>query len=916
MVSAAPLLATKFYPPVVRAGHVLRSALFDALEIGSRGPLTLISAPAGFGKSTLVAAWAAAQKSPSRIPKHERLFQTAWLSLDEADNDPTRFWTYVIGALQQATGEVGEAALALLQAPQPPPLESLLVVLINELAAFRATLVLILDDYHRIETPTIHQSLAFFIDHLPHQLRLVIATRADPPLPLARWRVRGQLYEIRTEALRFSPTEAALFLTNALGTTLTAADIEALTTRTEGWVAGLQLAANSLQGGADRASFIASFTGSHRHVMDYLVEEVLQRQPGDVQQFLARTSILDRLCADLCDMLTGALPAYLPQSPTSPAQAMLERIMRANLFLIPLDDDRQWYRYHHLFADVLRRRLEPAVARELHSRAGDWFDAHGFADEAIHHTIQAQAWERAAARVEAAALTIVQQGQVSTVQSWLDRLPEPLRTERPGLALAAAHVALGVGQPARVEAFLDAAESLAQRSGAPRPLQGEIAATRALLATFHQQHPRAIAYALAALADLPPQQISLRAAVAAGLGFAYFTAGRLASAEQTLTHALAELPSDGRALIISRTAILATLGIVRAAQGRLGEAMQLQHQALAVGDSMGRRLPLASTLMAMHELGRLLFEQNRLDEAESTLQAALAASEPFGNRSQAAFVVRLLAQVTQARGNYAQAAQLLDQSEAMFLEYPVPYIQAAVEPLRAQFWLKQGNLAAAAAWAAAQSPAALEQRPLHPYDWTRFALAEVWIAEANYSSAVDLMRALRASAQAAGLGSFVRWSLALEALAQHGGGQHAAAYALNEQALVLAAPERAIRLFVDLGAPMFDLLAEQRAHLADVALLSFVDDILAATRTGAGAQPAPTAKGSPPSAQSALVKPLSNRELEVLRLMAAGLTNQAIAARLVVTVGAIKKHLNNVYGKLGVHSRTQATVRARELGVL
>lgn len=922
MVTAAPLLATKFYPPVVRTRHVVRTTLFDALDAGVRSPLTLISAPAGFGKSTLVAAWAAQVRSPGLEAGSEPSAQAtspnrvAWLSLDEADNDPTRFWTYLVGALQRVIDSVGDVVLGLLQAPQPPPLESLLAMLINELAALPTVLVLVLDDYHQIETPAIHQTLADFIDHLPAQLRFVIATRADPPLPLARWRVRGQLHEIRANALRFSPAEAELFLRNALGTPLAASNIEALTARTEGWVAGLQLAAISLQGLADPERFIASFTGSHRYVMDYLAEEVLQRQPADVQQFLARTSILDRLCADLCDTLAGATAVDLSLQPTldgpaSPSHAMLERLLRANLFLIPLDDEQRWYRYHHLFADMLRRRLAPHVARELHGRAGDWFDAHGFVDEAIHHAIRAEAWACAAARIEKAALATVQQGQVLTVQAWLERLPEPLRVARPGLALAAAYVALGMGQPARVETSLDEAASLAQTNGAPRSLLGEIAAARALLATFHQQHPRAIAYAQSALADLPPERLNLRAAVAAGLGFAYFTAGQLASAQQVIVSALDDLPPDGPALVIPRTALLSTLGMMRAAQGRLNEAIQLQRQALAVVDRAGRRLPLASTVMATHELGRLLLEQNQLDEAEATLQDALAASEPFGNRSQAAFVVRLLAQLAQARGDYDRAAHLLDESETMFLEYPVPYIQAAIEPLRAQLWLRQGNLAAAAEWAAAQSLAELDQRPIHPYDWTRFALAEVWIASGEFLRAVELMQALRERAHTVGLGFFVRWSLAIEALARYRAGAREDALALNKQALALAAPEQAIRLFADLGPPMYQLLFEQRARLANDALLPFVDAMLADAGHGAAVRSAPAE-----AAPSALVEPLSNRELEVLRLMAGGLTNQAIAERLVVTIGAIKKHLNNIYGKLGVHSRTQATVRARELGML
>jgi LuxR family transcriptional regulator, maltose regulon positive regulatory protein len=932
MGATSPLLATKLYIPIVRAGHVARPHLRAKLNEGLRRPLTLLSAPAGFGKSTLLAEWidlhgldgerstvrfsAAAQPPAPGAPTF------CWLSLDEADNDATRFWSYFVAALQNAWPAVGSDVVLLLQSPQSsqsPPFERLLTLLINELAMQATELVMVLDDYHLIDNPTIHTALTFLIDHLPPLIHLVIATRADPPLPLARWRVRGQLSEIRAADLRFSLQETAAFFQAGVGVELPHDTVAALEARTEGWIAGLQLAALSMHGRTDLAGFVTSFAGSHRYIMDYLVEEVLQSQPADVQHFLLQTSILDRLCAALCDAVIGDQRAQsLPPTPYS--QVMLDRLLRANLFLIPLDDEQRWFRYHHLFADVLRQRLAGAQAAALHLRASYWFEQNELAAEAIQHALAGSAFERAAHLIESTALSTVQRGQVLTVQGWLQALPASVRETRPRLFLAAAQAALGMGQAPQAAALLDAAEGLlaGQPAATAVAIAGEIAASRALHATFHQQHPRAIGYARLALDQLPADQFRLRAAVAAGLGFAQLLAGEVAAAEQTLTKTLSALPADADLLILRMT-LMGTLGMVRSGQGRLRAALQLQREAYGLLGRDGRSLPLAISALVAHELGRLLYDCNELDESEHFLHQALEASRPTGDTAQLAFVLRLLAQVRQARGELEQALSLLDESEAIFHAYPVAYSDAAVNPARVHIWVQQGNLEQAIAWADAQSLAQFDERPLHPFDWTRFALAEVWLLQHKFDAVHALMDDLLVRSEAAGMGSFVLWALAIKGVTHHLERNSEAACPTIERALRMAAQEGYIRLFVELGEPMHELIAEWRVQRAprsaEPHLRAFSEQLLAAFGPNRGIDhDAPIGMPHPPLQN--LIAPLSTRELEVLSLMAAGHSNQQIAGQLVVTVGTVKKHLNNIFGKLGVVSRTQALVKAQALDLL
>ncbi len=502
MPATQDLLATKLYIPHVRSQIVPRPRMIARLNQTQLCPLTLICAPPGFGKTTLLSQW---------IPTSE--WCVCWVSLDGSDNDPIRFWSYFIAALQSLKPELGATALELLQSPQPPPVESILTLLLNDIAAFNVDFALVLDDYHVITKPAIHAALAFLIDHLPPHMQVVITSRIDPPLPLARLRVRGQLTELRAADLRFTPDEVAAFLNEVMGLRLSADEVAALEQRTEGWIAGLQLAALSMQDHADIASFIRSFTGSHAYIIDYLAEEVVQRQSAEIRSFLLQTSILERMNGPLCDAVTGR----------SDSQPLLEQLEHANLFITPLDDRREWYRYHHLFAEVLQvhlRRDQPELAPELHGRASEWCEQHGLTAEAIGHALSAADFERAARLVEQTAWTLIGHGELSTLQTALDRLPAPLVQARPRLGLAYATILSISNRLAALEARLNEVDGVLADDKLRRDeslladrdaLLGQSAILRAHLALEHYEDPpRAVDLCRQALARISSENTQLR----------------------------------------------------------------------------------------------------------------------------------------------------------------------------------------------------------------------------------------------------------------------------------------------------------------------------------------------------------------------------------------------------------------------
>jgi LuxR family maltose regulon positive regulatory protein len=893
----SPLLATKLYLPPPRPNAVARPRLLARLNAGLHGRLTLISAPAGFGKSTLASAWAQACGRP-----------VAWLALDAGDNDPVRFLAYLTAAVQTVAPEVGAGVLAALRAPQPPPAPALLTALVNEIAALPTPCLLVLDDYHVIEAAAVDGALAFFIEHLPPPLHLAIATREDPPLPLARLRARGQLTEVRAADLRFTADEAAAFLNQAMGLNLGADAIAALEARTEGWIAGLQLAAISMQGyGGDRAAFIDSFTGSHRFVMDYLVEEVLAQQPAAVQTFLLRTSILERMCAPLCAAVVG-------EGATN-GQEMLALLERANLFLIPLDDERRWYRYHHLFGDLLRQRLQASVTRDdgvdaatLHRRASQWCEANGLLLEAFHHAVAANDIDHAAFLVEGNGMPLHFRGAVTPVLSWLAALPTHELDAHPNLWITYASALLFTGQLNGIEPKVKAAEAILPADptdAATRDLVGRIASIRATVAVTQHQDAVIVAQAQRALEFLHPANLPVRTATTWALGYAYELQGNRSAARQSYTAAVAAAEAIGHFIMH----LMSTLGIahMQEADNQLEQAAQSYHVALKLaGDP-----PLPAAAGAHLGLARLHYAWNDLAAADDHAQQSLRLAQQLENTDRFIASEVMLARLRLARGEVAAAwAQLAAAEQAAqrpHLARMLPEIAAA----QVDVLLHQGKL---------NEAARLAQRYALP-----FCQVRVLLAAGDAAAALALLADLRAAAEAKGWQDELLQVTVLKALAHQAQGEMETALHRLEEALALAEPGGFIRLFVDEGAPMAELLG---AAAAQGLMPEYVGRLLAAFPTSAlplpdgrgsdGAPlPLPDGRGSDGTPRpSPLVEPLSPRELEILQLIADGLSNQEIGARLYLALDTVKGHNRRIFEKLQVQRRTEAVAKARALGLL
>jgi LuxR family maltose regulon positive regulatory protein len=905
-----PFLTTKLFIPPRRPRDsvVNRVRLIDHLSVANGQRLTLLSAPAGFGKTTLLSEW---------IPQSKHC--VSWLSLDPSDNDPPRFWAYVIAALQTLRPEQGANALALLDSPQPPPFESVLTLLLNDVAAFPDRFALVLDDYHLIETPTIHTALTFLLDHLPPNMHLMITSRSDPPLPLARWRARRQLTEIRAADLRFTSDEAATFLNQVMGLKLAADEITALEAHTEGWIAGLQLAALSMQGRDDVGNFIRSFTGNHAYIIDYLAEEVLQRQPAEVQSFLLQTSILDRMCGSLCDAITER----------SDSQRLLEHLEHTNLFIVSLDDKREWFRYHQLFADVLQARLrqtEPDWMPELHCRASVWYEQHGLTVEAVNHALVAADFDRAARLVEQKSRAMWQRGEVTTLQSWLAALPPDIRRARPQLSLAKAWGALTVSQIAVVEAsLLEAEAAMSQLAEAEvKPLRAQVDALRSTLANFRQDSAQAIELAHRSLAHLPEGDHFLRGHLAYNLGWAYLSRGDLPAASQKLREAATFSLSEGD--LSTAGLALNSLGAGLEARGRLREAASCYRQVIQAVQKDGRPLPVTAACGAYVRLGGILYEWNQLEESAQCANQGIELSRPF-QASGVVFVGCLvLTRVLNAHDDLTGAIDSLRNAETAARSGGISTVTLRmVEAARVQLWLTQRNIADAAQWAAAYErdlnfpagdwPDAGQLSPI--FDYECMTLARVRMAQARWDEALSLLTRLQPIVEAGTRKTGLIELLALRALALQTQAKSADSVAALERAVTLAEPEGYIRTFVDEGEPMRLLLADYRLRIERRAgaLKSYVDKLLMAFPGVTPLAPASPSRHQPSDINN-LVEPLSDREQEVLRLIADGLSNHEIANKLVIGLGTVKTHINNIFGKLDVKNRTQAVARARELNLL
>ncbi len=904
VIAAAPvgLLITKLHIPAPRAALVPRLRL--TARLSPSRPLTVIAAPAGFGKTTLLSDW---------IPKSQQ--SVTWLSLDDDDNDPIRFWIYVIAALQRLRADLGVSALTLLQSPLPPPITSILTTLINEIADFPEDFSIIFDDYHLIKSQPIHEALAFLLDHMPPHMRVILTSRADPPLPLARLRARDQLTELRADDLRFTPDEAALFLNEVMGLKLTAQDIAALETRTEGWIAGLQLAALSMQGREDVSGFIQAFSGSQRHVLSYLMEEVLDRRPKGTLNFLLQTSVLDRLHGTLCDAVTGQRDG----------DETLRKLEQANLFIVPLDDNGQWYRYHHLFTEVLRARLQqtqPDLIQELHCRASAWYERHELMDEAVNHALVAQAFDRAATLVEQVAPAMIQRGELARLLTWLHTLPDDEIHAHPRLALSYGWGLLLSGEITQAAAHLEAIEAVLAKDEAKRTpeVQGHVAAIRARLLRESGDLVSTIALSRQGLAQLPKQEALLRARITLNLTIAHYLQGEFEPASQLLTEIIAT-DQTAQHMLSTLSAIYLKTQILRA-EGALRQALQLCQEELELITLRGwNNFPAAGFLYVA--FGDLLRERNELILAAVYLEKGISLGQQGGNPYILIAGHVWLAWLRQTQGDVTGSHQAIQTALQLIQHHHVsrfwPLPPAAC--YQARLWIAQGNLTEAGNWAHSD-----ELNPANPpvsflYEVEYLTLARLLIAQGNLDVAETLLVRLYETAASAGRGGSLIEILALQAItfaAQKRSGEAMSALA---QALGLAEPEGFIRIFLDEGEPMREVIriwgleTGRNKNLTELQkrLMIYADKLLEAfTDNAPQLQIAPN---NSPVPQSSLIEPLTARELEVLHLIAEGLSNDAIAQKLFLSTGTVKVHLKHIYGKLDVNSRTQAVVRLRELNL-
>jgi LuxR family transcriptional regulator, maltose regulon positive regulatory protein len=923
-----PILATKLYIPPPRPKLVLRPRLFERLNEGLHRKLTLISAPAGFGKTTLVSEWVAACERPA-----------AWLSLDDADRDLTRFLSYLVAALQMLVPTIGAGVVEALQSPQPPSTEAIMTGLLNDIIATPDHFLLILDDYHMIEAKPVDDALIFLVEHLPLQMRLVIATREDPQLPLARLRARDQLTELRAADLRFTSAEAAAFLKEVMDLDLSAEDVTALETRTEGWIAGLQLAALSMRGRDDVAAFVRAFAGDNRYIVDYLVEEVLQRQPEPVRHFLLQTAILDRLSAPLCDAVTGQNDGRL----------LLETLERGNLFVIPLDDKRHWFRYHHLFADVLTAHMlqeQPAEVAILHQRASAWYADNGLPADAIRHALAAEDFARAARLVELAWPAMDGRFQAALWLGWAKALPDEMVRARPVLSVAYAWALLNGGELEAAEARLSDAEGWLDTSvesgerledsiapASPeraaelviadkaqfQALPASIATAHAYLAQARGDIPTSATYGRRALDLLPVGDHIRRGPAAALLGLAQWASGDLEPAYRALAEAMAGFQQAGNL----HFAISVTSGLVdiRMAQGRLREAITIYAQALQLALAQGEPL-LRGTADLYLGLSELYHEQGDLEAARGHLlrsdelgeQAALPDWRFRRCRAQARF--------KEAQGDFAAALDLLDEAERYYYRTPVPDLRP-LGALKARVWLAQGRLREAWGWAHEQG-LSIDDELSFLHEFEHITLARVLIAEYTRDrtdraihEATRLLHRLEQAAEACGrVGSVIEIGI-LYALTHHARGSLVPALAALDHALRLAEPEGYLRIFVDEGPAMARLLSAAAAYGM---MPDYIGKLLAAFPRTEDRELRTELSESLHSVlnpqSSSLVEPLSSRELEVLQLIAQGFSNGQIGARLFLALSTIKGHNQRIFDKLQVQSRTEAVARARELGLL
>ena len=891
------MLATKLRLPSPPVQRVQRPGLVSILKAGLDDRLVLVSAPAGYGKTTLLAEVLTGLCQP-----------VGWVSLDEGDNDVSRFWAYLINALKTVSPEIGRSIPSLLQSHQPPPMEWMLKTLLNDIANFAAEFVIVLDDYHEIESSSIHESLGFFVEHLPPQVHFVISSRIDPPLPLSRLRVRGQLTEIRAGDLRFTPDETSDFLNRLMGLNIKGKDLRTLESRTEGWIAGLKMAGLSLKGKDDVSGFIADFSGSNRYVMDYLTEEVLNQQPPELRSFLIQTSILDRLNGSLCDAVTR----------NSGSEATLAELEKANLFITPLDDERRWYRYHQLFTNLLRNHLkreEPLLEPVLHLRASLWFEREGFLEKAIDHAMLAMDAPRGADLLEKASINMVGESRIAPLLSYMARFGEKLVDERPWLCVSFAWAALLANNRELLASMLGKAEAalsahpnqfsaLSQKN--LHRIRGHVLAIRGYIAQAQGNTANTIAFSEESARALPADDLLAQSANWLNLGIAHWKTGDIAKAVRYIKEAEEVGRRAGNYYVaLAAQGYLAELNIQA---GELAQAADLCERAIKSGNEWGKGSPLPGTALAYVVLGQVRYEQNQLEEAATNLQRGIELGE-VGYYGIPVLIGNIhLARLKLAAGDTDGALKSLEEAEKV-----LPQAGRAREAGQLPAWcarlaLRRGDIEAAQAWVASQAAAGNDNTPGYGSEFDYLTTTRIVLARGKAEDRLPVFTRLAGLAAAQNrTGSVIEITL-LQALVLQSMGNKSEALAAIEVALQAAASRGYVRTFVDEGAPLQKLLS---SYLANGKQRDYAAILLKAM-----AAPSAEIQQTREPAAAGLVEPLSQRELEVLRLIAAGKSNRDIAEQLFLAIGTVKKHTNNILGKLGAESRTQAVACARQLNLI
>lgn len=895
------LLRTKLFVPSPRLGFVPRPRLIERLAAGIQGKLTLLSAPAGFGKTTLLS------EGISTLNR-----TVAWVSLDNEDNDPVRFWSYFIAALQTVHAGMGQNALSALQASQIPHIESILTSLINETAKTPEDISIVLDDYHMIEAEPVHSATAFLLEHMPSQLHLVIATRIDPPFPLPLLRGRGQLTELRTADLRFTFDEAMAFLNKTMNLGLSEENVAALEDRTEGWIASLQMAAISMQGRSDVSEFVNTFSGTHHYIMEYLSQEVLDRQEEKLQSFLLKTSILDRLSGPLCSAVTGL----------DDSQEMLDRLEALNLFLVPLDDEGKWFRYHHLFADLLRNHLAKAypdsAPTELHIRASEWFEHEALMNEAIHHALEGNNLERAANLIQAIAMPMLRTGRVTPLQGWLDCLPDDLIAARPWLGFCCAIVNLSAGKLDVGKSYLQMLEStlsdaedacLSETNPDHDAIRSLVMVVRAIMPSGKGDTHRTIELCEEAFKYLHDDDPTIHSLLAFHLGIAHGIRGELTSA----SHYLAEASTYGQSAGNFYTALTAIgcIAEIQARHGHLHQAAETNHRAVELGIEKGGGGSLPATSLARMNLARIHYQWNDLDTAIDHATSAVELAEQAGESIGLLASCLTLARIHWARGQMEAMAKTLDRAQPLASSCNNAMVSTVAHAWAARFSLAQGDSTAAERWASTlQDDLSLHEIPDFWLELPYLTFVRLLIVTGELDGVPEALERLCQRAMSQGHMETVIEVLTLQSIALHAQRKEDQALSVLGHALSLAKPEGHVRLFIDEGDRMHQLLrmAASRGIAPD-----YVSQLLSAMASHVGRN---TVKFPAPPPIHDLPEHLTERELEVLRFAAEAMSNHEIAVKLMIEESTVKSHMNHIFGKLQVKSRLQAVERARALGLL